>query len=489
MATRTFGFLNATRQYLKSLNAQAIGLPSYGQLIQWDNFIRILSPRPTNASMIQPRNLSAYYANDPTALILDGSNNVILWEDWSGNSATNCLCLNGVAGNYASSSNATPIQITGDIDVRAQAGLPTWIPAPPNCLIGKTSSASTRSFYFEVGTNGFVTLSLSQDGLTPVTVLSSIATSFGANQVGWVRATWRQSDGRVQFFTSPDGIIWTQLGTNQSIAIASIFNSSSPLEIGARNSGTSNPFSGRIYRAQLFNGIPVGDGGSGATLVFDADFSKVIKLATSFTESSTNAATVTVNSTGDTGARVAGERDLYQGTSTKRPAYAAAVGRQRLSITFDGVDDYLKAPSFALAQPETIYFVGSKPTWVSLASVFDGNAADSMTLQQAGTTPQIRLFAGSITTVNSDWVLTSRAILTSVFNGALSYVQVNRGAIPTLASAGAANGAGFTLAARPTPDRFANIVAQEIAIYSEAHSAQTVNQIQGYLASKYSIGL
>ena len=41
-----------------------------------------------------------------------------LASDKSGNSSTNVLCLNGVAGNYVSAPDSAAVSITVDIDIR-----------------------------------------------------------------------------------------------------------------------------------------------------------------------------------------------------------------------------------------------------------------------------------------------------------------------------------------------------------------------------------
>lgn len=477
---RFFDTLLSFKQYLRFLAGQGVTLPSYGTLLQWSNFI-------SYTQGLIPRNLAAYYANDPSSIMLDSSGNVILWADSSGNSATNCLCLNGVTANNASAIDSTALSVTGDIDIQVKLSLASWTPAAVNGVVSKyVSAGNQRSYYFAVLASGSLAFTVSADGITGgASGVSTVGTGFAALSTNWIRCTRSAATGDIVFYTSNDGVSWTQLGSTRPTTPSGIFDSSAIFLLGSSQSGASETMTGNIYRAQVYNGIQ----GQGGVLAFDADFSKVPKLSSVFTEQSVNAAAVTVNTTGATGARIAGERDLYQGTAAARPAYTAAVNGNRLFLTFDGSDDYLKSPSFALSQPESVYIVGSKPTWVSLASVFDGNVADSMTLQQAGLTPQIRLFAGSVTTVNPDWTLGTRAILTSIFNGAVSYVQVNRGSIPVPASAGASNGSGFTLGARPTPDRFANIVAQEIAIYSEAHNPQTASTVQGYFASKFGISL
>jgi hypothetical protein len=85
------------------------------------------------------------------------------------------------------------------------------------------------------------------------------------------------------------------LGTNVTgVVVASIFNSTSVLEIGSNTGGTASLAIGAFYEVKLYNSAL----GSGAgTPVFDANFALKPFGANSFTESSSNAATVTINGT------------------------------------------------------------------------------------------------------------------------------------------------------------------------------------------------
>jgi len=116
----------------------------------------------------------------------------------------------------------------------------------------------------------------------------------------WVRVTRDVDNGAsgndTKFYTSADGLIWTQLGATVTNAGVTTINANvasvSITTIGSlrASGGFAYPVNGTIFRAQVLDGI---DG----TIIFDADFTAVSDLATSFTESSPNAATVTINST------------------------------------------------------------------------------------------------------------------------------------------------------------------------------------------------
>lgn len=255
-------------------------------------------------------NLTYTVANSPGSLTITGANTFNVLTIGSGRiltmpaSTTNTLTtLNAIgaangfiylpdaSGNYASTPDSAALSITGDIDLRIKIALNDWTPSALGTFFGKQTSTSTRTYRFDINTSGTLGLVLSSNGSTLTTATSSASAPFANGIDGWVRATWRQSDGRVQFFTSSDGSIWTQLGTNQTIAIASIFDSAAALEVGAIQGGSTRMPPGKLYRAQIRNNVL--DDGSG--IVFDADFAAKPVGTNGFTESSSNAATVTIN--------------------------------------------------------------------------------------------------------------------------------------------------------------------------------------------------
>lgn len=204
--------------------------------------------------------------------------------------ANGYLALPGVAGNYASTPDAAALEITGDIDIRVQMAIPSWsAPVANMSVVGKWGTVTTKSYALGVAiTTGRLQLSISTDGSTSLVVTSTVAPAFGANATGWVRATRVQSTGVVTFYTSTDGVTYTPLGTTVVLAAGSaMFNSSSPVEIGSVLTGTAVSVA-NLYRAQIYNGIA-------GTLVLDADFTTKAVGANTFTESSSNAATVTIN--------------------------------------------------------------------------------------------------------------------------------------------------------------------------------------------------
>jgi hypothetical protein len=169
------------------------------------------------------------------------------------------------------------------------------------------------------------------------------------------------------------------------------------------------------------------------------------------------------------------DRHLKQATSAIRPSKEADG-----SILFDGIDNFLKTDAFTSNQPTTIYLLGKHVTWTGSDRFFDGNTINTGVLQQFGTTPQLRLFAGAAYGSISP-TLDTYVVISVVFNGASSVLQLNNDA-PVLGNAGANNMGGFTLGASGGATDFGNIQAKELIKFSAAHDAATRSTNINYLA-------
>ncbi len=177
---------------------------------------------------------------------------------------------------------------------------------------------------------------------------------------------------------------------------------------------------------------------------------------------------------------------LKQGTDTNRPSKESDG-----SILFDGVDNFLKADAFTLVQPETIYLLAKQVTWTSLDAFFDGNTVSTGLLRQKNgrVSPDIQSFAGVLLEINTDFILNTYAVVITIFNGAVSAIQVNNEA-PLEGDAGAANMGGFTLGTQGNMlSRWSHIQVKEVLIYSVAHDAATRLQMTAYLAQIGSLNI
>jgi len=160
----------------------------------------------------------------------------------------------GVAANYVSTPNAAVNQITDNLELTAQASL-RWqsITSTAFDLIGKFSVAAEG---YILRYNGSAKTLVLVTNLGGFTTYSSTATITAVDDsILWVRVTRQRSNGEVKFFTSTDGITYTQLGATVSGSTAAINVGSSVVEIGSRNVGATASTIGKIYRATISNSI------------------------------------------------------------------------------------------------------------------------------------------------------------------------------------------------------------------------------------------
>ena len=180
-------------------------------------------------------------------------------------------------------------------------------------------------------------------------------------------------------------------------------------------------------------------------------------------------------------------RDLRQTTDTNRPSKESDG-----SALFDGVDNYLLTSAFTLNAPETVYLLGKQITWTNNDVIADGEGAVgfNMMIRQRVSSPNIYITQDgtNFSDVNSDWTLDTYAVVSFVFNGASSGIQVNKGTT-TAGDAGTGNGGGLTLGSKAPGGNYSNIQIKEAIVYSGAHDADTRIQVIDYLSDVGGLGL
>lgn len=176
--------------------------------------------------------------------------------------------LPGSSGDFFSTPDSAVSSITSDIDIQIRAAAADW--TTTETILSKWEETGfQKSYLFQISSTGALRLFLSEDGavtLGPAT--SSVVTGFSDDSLHWIRVTWDEATGDVDFFTSDDdtddstAVSWTALGTTQTLSPSGIFDSTADVEIGSHNSGTAVNFDGAVSRASILNGI-------GGTLVVD----------------------------------------------------------------------------------------------------------------------------------------------------------------------------------------------------------------------------
>jgi len=220
--------------------------------------------------------------NHPPAVFGAGSNQP-KWLPWDGIPS---VYLPGVTGNYVSCPDAAPLDITGDLEIVARIDPVLGV---AQRILSKDDLAAQRSYGMDVKASGELGVIVRVAAAT-VSAQSSAATQ-GIPQ--WVKVTRESSSGVTKFYTAPDQpvepVSWTQLGADVAATSGLIDVSTARLTIGAISASGSFPFSGRVYRAIVRDGI-------GGTTV--ADFDASLCGQSGYTDAQGNVWTVNRSTTG-----------------------------------------------------------------------------------------------------------------------------------------------------------------------------------------------
>lgn len=192
------------------------------------------------------------------------------------------LLLPGVSGSYASTPDTAALDITGDIDIQVEA-TGDWATVGIPALAAKyNTSGNQRSWRFHLNGSGGLSFTWSTDGSALTTVNSGVPVAASLSGRLAVRVTLNVDDGgnhTVIFYTAPRiSGPWTQLASSTSGATTSIFASTSELEVGGFNSGTTDLWTGIIHALEVRNGL-------GGTVVANPNFSAQLAGTTTFTDS------------------------------------------------------------------------------------------------------------------------------------------------------------------------------------------------------------
>jgi len=286
--------------------------------------------------------------------------------------------LPGTSGNSFSTPDSVANSITGDIDVRALVALNDWTPTSTSMIVAKWDASSVnRSYLFYIAaTTGFITVAVSPDGtsVNGTSFSSTVAPTVSDGALLWVRATVDVNNGSggktAVFYTSSDGSTWVQLGSSVTVAgTTSIFNSSAIVTVGSTNL-TGDNFAGRIYRAQIYNGI------NGTLAV---DFCPPYNWTSGTWNSATTGETWTVNTSGSPAATVVslttGGNHATQTTSAARPTLSARVNLLTKTEQFDDAA-WTKTNATAVATSATNDPLGGTTAEVFTANVGTGSVTD-----------------------------------------------------------------------------------------------------------------
>jgi hypothetical protein len=308
-------------------------------------------------------------------------------------SGANYYWNSGESSNSLQSPSSAANQITGTVDF--DFGFEILPSGNFTQGFGKVEgNASGPSYACFIGSSGNVSYIDSLGSYNSVVNISSFAPSAG--NLFYVRLTL--SGTTVTCFTSLDGTNWTSRGTATVAPL--VTSNSSPITFSA---GNFTGVQSKGYRLRIYNGLR----DSGGALAVDCNPNQYNAANSQTQWVSTSGETWTINvGTATTG---------YKGVLVDR------------TITMgDGINDSLESFSPLVSQPDTIYFsnriVSTGGGWI-----IDGLGGNRQIINKGGA--NINLFAGAF-----DFAAISvslRNLLTCVFNGASSQIQINNGTATT----------------------------------------------------------
>jgi len=213
---------------------------------------------------------------------------------------TNYLYLPGVAGNHASTTNNSAYRATSSVSCRFVVSLANWTPSASAFLGGLyEGSTGQRSYLCAINlTDGRPMMFMSSDGVSAATsIFATQAPTVSPNGYLAIRCDWLAAGPTVRFYTKQisdnayDDVVndagWTQLGSDRTASVpVSLHQSTAPLYCAGYSTASGTEMA---FRASAFK--------IDGVLQFAADFTAGITSGaqTTFTESSANAATVTIN--------------------------------------------------------------------------------------------------------------------------------------------------------------------------------------------------
>lgn len=287
-----------------------------------------------------------------------------------------------------STPDSAAVSTVGDIDYRVRLALDSYSAANLR-LASKSGQSPNLSWVFRSNSRT-LSLELSTNG-TSLATGASATTTFadpGDGVAMWLRFTRRASDGRVQFFSGttntndPSAVSWTQVGSDRTGVTGSLFDSAGDLYIDGLGGG--GQWQGKLYRAQLRNNV--NDDGTG--IVFDADLSTKAWGANSFTESSSNAATVSIT---------AQQTQVGDGRIRAQASSAGVLSTIKINNPSDIVNTYVDIQDIRIGSPYKFFVTSPYIDSGNNINIIFNAPTDTPTIRQSNFINNASATSGSIT--------------------------------------------------------------------------------------------
>jgi len=295
------------------------------------------------------------------ALIPNATGNYTITGSITGSGSPTSYIYMGGDSYGASIPDSAATSIANDIDIRLRVALDDVDLVGGKRIAGKYGAAGQRSWRIFI-LSGFMVFETSSDGTNTAVAAQATqklgATGLSSGTTYWLRVARDKAAGTVKFYYAadstsvPSGGSWTQIGSTISgVSTTAIFDSTSITTVGGEISGTnSNP--GKYYRMQVCSNLA----DDGSAIQADIDFTAKTFGADTFTESSSNAATVTMANSS-----VYGDGRIQISTSASG---SAAILTKPSGGPITTTSDYLVVKDMSVTQPLS-FFAGANSVNVS----------------------------------------------------------------------------------------------------------------------------
>jgi len=335
-------------------------------------------------------------ASQPLLLAHNGASSDNYWYSLGGSGANTALC---------STPNAVANQITSDIEFTSKFSILN--PSLGAVLICKDTT-SIRGYNF-VYNNGILSIALRKGG-SFAGYNSTASFSLAVNQIIYVKGNYNSITGNINFFTSNDGISYTQLGATVSAGAGAIDNVSAVVSVGAFGNGNGLTHNGvNIYRATISNSI-------GGTPVVD------------FNPATYNASTSQTAWTSATG-------EVWTINQSINNTNYKGILVNRTTIHSDGIDDAMETANNVWGSVSSVY---SAITFMNLdaklGTTVDSNLANLAIQKYEGidSANNYFVFQGGLNiNINVSSRKNLNTLYNSVRNGASSSLNLNNGTSTT----------------------------------------------------------
>lgn len=168
------------------------------------------------------------------------------------------ISLPGTVGNYASTPDATALDLTPNIEITCRVALADWTAAAAQCLVAKDDGVGQRSYGLTIDTAGILQFYTYSPGFLGNS--ATVPVPFIDGSAYWIRSVFTGNNGAgnrvIDFYYAPDAVaeptVWTRLGTQVITAGASTSsNTTAELSIGSLGSSGALPANGKFHRMIL----------------------------------------------------------------------------------------------------------------------------------------------------------------------------------------------------------------------------------------------